>query len=103
MGGATRSIRCLLFMTRHKQTVHSVLRYDPLFYLIALNGCFPIRFYWLHSLRLWTLLGVLLYCTERLDWVEGSAFSRFVTGGKDESLKHITDILTSKKAPWSTG
>ena len=45
MGGATRSVFHLLLWHVQKQTVHNVLRSDPVLYFIALNGRFQIRFY----------------------------------------------------------
>jgi len=63
-----------------EQTVHSVLRTNTVLHLMALHGRFQIRLYWLNNLLLWPFLGVLVYCTERLDWVEERAISRFVIG-----------------------
>jgi len=80
MGGATRSVFHFLSWHVQKQTVHNVLRCDPLLYFMTLTGVSKSDYTDCTACDFELLLGVLLYCTERLDWVEGRVCSRFVTG-----------------------
>jgi hypothetical protein len=69
-----------------KQTVHNVLRYDPVLYLMSLTGLFKSYYTDCTTGDIELLLGVLPYCTERLDCVEERACSRFVTGVRESKF-----------------
>jgi len=82
VGGATRPFFHLHFKvcseTNCAQWIalwSSVLPYGS-------NGRFQVRLYWYTTCGFELFLGVLLYCTERLDWVEERVCIRFVTGVK---------------------
>ena len=63
-----------------KQIVHNVLRSDPVSYLMVLTSVFKSYDNDYKTSDLELLLGVLLYCSDRLDWIEERACIRFVSG-----------------------
>jgi len=82
MCGATSPILHLLLWNVQKQTVHNILRSDPVLYFMTLTGVSK-------SVLLTKQPATLNFCwefcffgTERLDWVEERACSRFETGVK---------------------
>ena len=69
-----------------KQTVHHILRSDPVLYFMVLTGIFKSDYTDYTTCDFELLLGVLLYRTERLDWVEEYGRSLFVTGVTESYL-----------------
>jgi len=79
---------CFLWHVQ-KQTVHNVLRCDLLFYLMTLTGVFKSDFTDYTNREFEPYWEFCFIGSERLDWVEERACSRFVTEVNSIIIGHI--------------